>query len=178
MQFTELYDFITENTAQRSYSCLMLDIGFLSDEISKFQQDIDADHIYDEPGHGIETEYHITVKYGLHCQKYSSLKNKVQLVPVKFKIKDLSLFENENYDVLRFGITSSDLQKLNKEVCDNLDYTDSYPTYCPHSTVAYLKPGCGKKYINKKTELVGKTFESDKYVFSNKFGDKVFIKAF
>lgn len=178
MKFTELYDFIQENSAQREFSCLMLDLSFLKKEFEIFQENICPCDVYDEkPGHGIETEPHITILYGLHVQQFKPLKDKLDFSPVKFKIKDISLFENEKYDVLKLGIESKDLHSLNKQTVQNFDHTNKFPDYKPHSTIAYLMPGTGHYYKKLKNELVGKSFESNKFIFSNKYGDKVYFSA-
>lgn len=178
MRFTELYDFITENSAQREYSCLMLDLSFLKSQFETFQKEICPCEVYDlEPGHGLEHEPHITILYGLHVQQLKPIKNKIEFGPVKFKIKDISLFENEKFDVLKFGIESKDLHSLNKQVVANFEHTNKFPDYKPHSTIAYLMPGTGHYYKNIKNELVGKSFETNKFIFSNKYGDKVFFSC-
>ena len=176
MKFEQLYDFISEDNTVRNYSCLMLDLGFLSTEIKKLQEEICPCEVYDlEPGHGLDDNPHITILYGLHIQQTKLLKNKINLKPVKFKIKDISLFENEKFDVLKFGIESKDLHELNKEVCSNFEYTNSYPDYKPHCTIAYLMPEKGQYYKKLKSELLGKEFTSNRFIFSNKYSDKVYI---
>ncbi len=178
MKFQQLYDFISEGSAARSYACLMLDLGFLKNEISKFQENICPCEVYDsEPGHGIEEDPHITVLYGLHTQQLKCLTDKINFKPVKFKIKNISLFENEKYDVLKLGIESKDLTELNAEVSKNFQFTSNYPDYKPHCTIAYLVPGAGHNYTKIKNELVGKEFTSNRFIFSNKFSDKVYFRV-
>jgi hypothetical protein len=62
-------------------------------------------------------------------------------------------------------------------VREKFEYTSNYPDYKPHSTIAYLLPGKGTHYTKLKTELVGKEFTSNRFIFSNKFGDKVYISV-
>lgn len=176
MKFKQLYDFISEGSAIRSYSCLMLDLGFLLNEIKELQEEICPCDVYDlDPGHGLETEPHITVLYGLHVQQSKPIVDKIDLCPVTFKIKNISLFENEKFDVLKFGIESKDLHSLNKEVCEKFEYTNNYPDYKPHCTIGYLMPGAGHHYKKLKSELLGKEFTSNRFIFSNKYSDKVYI---
>jgi 2'-5' RNA ligase len=47
---------------------------------------------------------------------------------------------------------------------ENFEYTTDYPDYHPHITIAYLKPGCGKKYAEELKEE--KIFEPTKYFYS------------
>jgi hypothetical protein len=176
MKFKQLYDFISEGSAVRTYACLMLDLSFLLEQIKKVQEEICPCEVYDlEPGHGIETEPHITCLYGLHIQQAKLLTDKINLRPMTFKIKNISLFENDKFDVLKLGIESKDLHELNKEVCNNFEYTNNYPNYKPHCTIAYLLPGTGRYYTKIKSELLGKEFTSNRFIFSNKYSDKVYI---
>jgi hypothetical protein len=167
-----------ENTTARSYACLMLDLGFLRDEFQRLQQGICPCEVYDlTPGHGLENEPHITIKYGIHDQKFEPFLKKIKFTPVKFSFSNISLFENENYDVLKFDVKSKQLHELNKMVSENFQCTDTFPNYHPHSTIGYLLPGKGGYYKKLKTSIIGKTFTSNRFVFSNNAGDKVYHTA-
>ncbi len=176
MTFDKLIQLVLEGDARRSYSCLMLECQFLSEHIRKIQSQIDPDDVWDEePGHGLETHYHITVLYGIHSNIPSEVYDKLDLQPVEFKLTGISMFENEKYDVLKFAVKSNDLHKLNTHCKDNIAYTSSYPTYIPHLTIAYLKPGTAKKYqklFNDIPEL-RQTFQSNKFTFSDQLSQKV-----
>lgn len=178
MKFTNFYQLFMENSVPRSYSCLMLDLGFLKAEFDELQEKICPCEIYDlEPGYGLENEPHITIKYGLHEQRFDQILSKMKFKPVTFSLTEISLFENDKYDVLKFDVKSKDLHKLNKIVSDNFDCTDSYPNYHPHSTIAYLLPGKGNYYTKLKARIIGKTYSSNRIIFSNAAGQKVFHTA-
>lgn len=179
MTFTSLVRLVQEGSAVRDYSCLMLDCSFLSSQITEhFHKMIDEDDVYDdEPGHGLELEPHVTVLYGLHTEKFSDILTNVSLKPCKFSFKNISLFQNEKYDVLKFDVKSSDLISLNKEVASNLSHTTSYPNYHPHCTIAYLKPGTGKKYLKIKCNLIGKSYTGNLFVFSDKSSNKIWHRV-
>jgi hypothetical protein len=49
--------------------------------------------------------------------------------------------------VLKLDVDCDVLHKVNKEL-SKLPHTTEYPNYKPHVTIAYLKPGLGKKYLN------------------------------
>lgn len=53
-----------------------------------------------------------------------------------------------------------------------LEFTNSYPDYIPHMTVAYLKPGMGKKYTKLKNPLIGVTQRAKEFTFSTKDSKK------
>jgi len=176
MNFNDLVQLVAEGTAPRSYSCLMLDCPFLLDDIREhIHSAICPCDVYDdEPGHGIEEETHITVLYGIHTEKFADVLDVVDLKPCSFKIKDISLFSNEKYDVLKLGITSKDLTQLNKQCRESLDYTNSNDDYKAHITVAYLRPGTGKQYTKLKCDLIGHQWQSDTFIFSDKNSNKVY----
>lgn len=178
MLFKQYYELLMENSAVRSYSCLMLDCANLAKDVIALQLQINPDDVYnDEPGHGLERDFHITVLYGIHEQTPDVVYSALDLSPQKYKFTELSLFENEKYDVLKFSVDSKGLHTLNEQVCDRLYYTNSFPDYKPHCTVAYLKPGTGKNYTKIKSPILGKTYESDTFIFSSKNGDKVYWKV-
>jgi len=126
---------------------------------------IDDEDVYDnEKGEfGKEDEPHITILYGLHGEV--SFEKMKQITDnhdglVDFNVTGIDCFENEDYDVLKLNIKSEDLNKLNSEACKH-PYTNDYDEYHPHMTVAYLKKGKDKKYIEY--------FEPSLQLSSNKF---------
>jgi hypothetical protein len=173
MKFDSLCDLFLESAAVRSYSCLMLDLRFLQSEIEQIQENICPCDIYDAPGHGLEDEFHTTILHGIHETKPYEVFSKLDLTPIHFKIQGLSLFKNDKYDVLKFDIKSRELTALNKQVCERLAYTNDYPKYHPHATVAYLQPKSGKYYLKLKNRLEGKSFTSNRFIFSDPTSQKV-----
>ena len=175
MKFTEFYQLFIENTTPRPYACLMLDLGFLLPDFQKIQEKICPCDVYDlTPGHGLEQKPHITVKYGLHDQNFSFFEKKLKFEPITFSLTNISLFRNKAYDVLKFDVKSKSLMELNDIITNNFDATDSYPKYHPHSTIGYLLPGKGEQYTKIKTDIIGKTFTSNRFVFSNNVGNETF----
>lgn len=166
------YWLLQENAAPRSYSCLMLDCEELLPQIKAIQSNIKDEDVYDEEeGHGLEDEPHITVLYGIHEQSPQLVKDQMDLYPVTYKLTELSLFENEEYDVLKCSVESEGLHTLNKQAKE-LEHTSNFPDYIPHLTVAYLNPGEGKKYLKLKSPIFGKELESDRFIFSDKDGNQ------
>ena len=174
MTFNHLHSILFENTKARDYSCLMLDLSFLQEDIEKLQEEICPCEIYDEDGYGLENEFHCTVLYGIHESKSYDALSVLDLKPIKFKLSGISLFENDRYDVVKFDIRSRDLMELNKQVCDKLSYTNDYPKYHPHATIFYATKGSGKHYTRLRSKLIGKEFVSDRFIFSDPNGNKVF----
>ena len=173
MIFSEyFYKLLEENDAKRSYGCLMLDCSELGKKVEALQSNIEPEDIYEEDGHGLEKDAHITVLYGFHEQDGQVIKNSLEFSPIEYELTGLSLFENDDFDVLKFTVKSKDLKKLNKECSDTFENTNDYPDYIPHMTVAYLLPGTGKKYVKLKSPIIDKSFTSGKFIFSTKDSEK------
>ncbi len=61
----------------------------------------------------------------------------------------ISLFKNSEYDVVKFDVMESEFYKLNKIISKMFPFTNKYKTFHAHSTIAYVNPGLGDKYITK-----------------------------
>ena len=122
---------------------------------------------------GLETDSHITAKYGLHFQTPTvRLRQALRSFgPVHAVLGQTSLFENDDADVLKVNVDSPDLRRLNRLISNMMPTKDTHPNYIPHLTIAYLKPGRGKKYEKDKA-LAGTELTFNSLVFSGKRGHK------
>jgi 2'-5' RNA ligase len=154
------------------FGCVMVDA---SPEVAKaaadFQKTIDPEDIYDdEEGFGLEEESHVTVKFGVHTKDPKEVQEALEgMAGGEATLGVTSIFENgdkDGYDVVKVGVESADLRRLNKAVSDNLEVTDAFPDYKPHLTLAYVRPGKGKKYAGKK-DFEGMSWTFDVLDFSN-----------
>lgn len=141
------------------YGCVMLYIDIpvkvIHNKISKndlYQADPGDDRTY-----GIEDEPHITLLFGLHSDEIDD--NQVIKTVQNFNYPELvldkvSIFKNEKYDVLKFDVLdeTETLSKCNEKL-KQFPYTNEYPDYHPHCTIAYLKRGLGKKYVDMFNSL-------------------------
>lgn len=138
---------------------------------------IDRKDVYDASGFGIEKNPHVTLLYGFH--KEVNGKEVLDRVtenleePISIELTAISIFESKDYDVVKFDVKSKELIKLNK-ICKEFPFTSDYPDYHSHMTIAYVKPGKGKKYIKKFKRSY--TIVSDELEFSTKDNKKTKTK--
>lgn len=144
----------------------------MPDLIKKIQSQIPEGDLYiDESGKingfGLETESHVTL--------FPCLDNKTsvnELIPflspvaeLTAKLCNISLFENEEYDVLKADIDSeSPLFKSNSVLGENFECHSEFKEYHPHMTIAYLKKGSesAKRFVQeleKKVDLVPQRYD-------------------
>jgi hypothetical protein len=155
----KLMDILKEQVQPKyEYGCAMLYFDFPT--INEIHDIINPEDVYEDPTNptfGLETEPHTTLLYGLHD---GVTEQDIKNVLDKFtfgncKIANASLFENENFDVLKFDVSGEGLYEANTELV-KYPNTQTFPDYHPHMTIAYLKPGKGKQYADK---LNGQEFE-------------------
>ena len=171
------------------FGCLMLYYDF--PQINEIHDAIEDKDVCEDDGKGLETETHTTLLYGLHDKEIKD-DQKVLNVAIdkdipQLKLYNVSLFENDDYDVLKFDVKqhmedkdgnedydqkNDVLFEINKELTDTFPFTTNFPDYHPHSTIAYLKSGKGKKYAEM---FDGKSFivTPKGVVYSKSDGDKV-----
>jgi hypothetical protein len=175
MKFIEKFLSFLESKKNKTYDrgCAMLYFDF--PDLNKLSDQIEESDIYTEEGYGIETEPHVTLLYGFDPGvKESEIKKIIDEIDFSsVKIHNISLFENEDYDVLKFTAVSSSLFAANKKLI-KLPHKNDYPDYKPHLTVAYLKSGEGKKYVEKFSGMEWNL--KPKYVvYSKPSGEKIKI---
>lgn len=160
--------------AKHEYGCIMASHNFV-----KLYNDIDPEDVYDteDGSHGIETEPHITLCYGLHDEEIDKAEVILllqSLIIPKVTLTEINLFENEKFDVLKYEIGLADkLSLINKIITSIFPYTTNYPDYHAHSTIAYLKPGTGKKYVKKLDQPVDLFL--NRWIYSQANGEKLSI---
>lgn len=154
------------------YGCLMctVEIPAWSQIVGK----IDTKDLTFGPGKtSIENNPHVTILYGFHSNVRCS-----DLVPYLFELdechvwaENISLFENEKYDVIKFGLASDELNSMHRNLKEMFDNSYSFDEYNPHMTIAYVKSGLGRKYIVdfKRPILI----KLSKYYFSSPWEGKL-----
>lgn len=132
--------------------CVMLYFNF--PQMKELHEEIDPEDVYNEEGdrtYGLEDETHTTLLYGLKPEVI--LDDVVEILDNytfgKCIIKNVSLFKNNKYDVLKFDVHGPAIHEINEELRDKLPYENKFPDYHPHLTIGYLKAGKGKEYVEK-----------------------------
>jgi hypothetical protein len=158
------------NTVKKyDYGCVMLNVPYHASGIHEY---IYSSDVYNNDGTGLETTPHITLLYGLH--KGVSLVDVLNVLKnFQFgvlKIGNVSKFDNEHFDVLKFGVDGESLHECNK-VLKKLPHTSKFPDYKPHLTVGYLKKGTADYYIKLLKNFKIETYPSYA-TYSTAEGDK------
>lgn len=125
---------------------------------------------------GREDEFHVTIKWGIHTQDVAEVRRVLaNEPPITVRFGKTSVFpDSGNGEVLKVDVDSPDLHRLNAKIAAALETTDTHPTYQPHATLAFLKPGKADAYIGR-TELDGDATTIDQVVFSTPDGQQVII---
>ncbi len=147
-----------------------------SEEIRTFASKIPDEDLYTDPqddSYGREDAPHITVKYGLKTNDPSDIAKIIEAhPPITVKMSDVSIFEDDKFDVVKVDVDSPALRALNKKIEKEADISlpaDQTYDYSPHATIAYVKPGQGKKYIGDK-RFAGKEITFDTLTVSTRDG--------
>lgn len=141
----------------------------LPDELAQHVLDF---HVDDK--HLLEREKtpHVTIKYGLdagHKNAAAALKDER---PAKVSFGGTSIFQTPDADVLKVDVWSADLHRLHRKL-NRLPHGDRHQVYRPHLTIAYLKPGEGRRYAGKTVRrITGRTETFRDVTFSSKDGQK------
>lgn len=160
------------------YGCVMVYLKVDSKDWDSIQDVIEDEDLFvgtgdDKDMVARETEPHVTILYGIHGDVPDSDVEPIidEIKRPEIKLKNVSAFKNEKYDVLKFDIESPYLHTLNDKF-KKLPYTSNFPDYHPHCTIAYLKPNTSEKYIKLLNDKKGITVEPEKIVYSKPNGTK------
>jgi 2'-5' RNA ligase len=131
------------------YGCVMLYLDFDNTQLTSTISDKDVYNNGKQSGK--ETEPHVTLLYGLHSNVTPQI---IQQILDRIHFGDIalnnpSLFQNSEYDVLKFDAEGNGLQQAH-DILSKLPNSNEYTEYHPHMTIAYLNKGtAGNEYVKK-----------------------------
>lgn len=139
----------------------------VSREVFQWGKDnISDDEIDPNEGRQPVDDIHVTLKYGLHNCDFTAARNLLQNVgPIDIELGPISLFECDDYDVVKIDVDSPDLHRINNLISSSLPVTDTHPEYIPHVTVSYVKKGAGQHLIGRE-DFKGRKICFDSVLFS------------
>jgi hypothetical protein len=176
MRVKKYIQFIKESTSY-DYGCVMVEVPVTNwNEITSI---INKDDLYEVEGenYGIQDNPHLTLLYGLKPnitkeQVEQVLEKSVDGEKIEIEIENIGLFENDNFDVVKFNVKKTEqLQKLFDSLSE-LPNENTFPDYNPHMTIAYVKKGLGKKYTKTYSHKVS----SNDICYSMANGEKIYFE--
>ena len=155
------------------YGCIMLEPTEFKDWEENHLNGIEDDDLYTElndDSYGLEMQPHITLLYGIHEDKIDPSviidMMEQKLKPLTIEIKDIDVFENDKFDVVKYNVPITDqLQEIRDLFMESFENTQTIDKYNPHVTIAYVKPGLGKKYKKQLNEPFKLTLDKGVYSY-------------
>lgn len=139
--------------------CLMLSTPMMEEIVNRMHDDLER--ILISHGYRRDEDFefdkyiHITIAFGINVNTDINLiKEIVRNRPSYFQLTELSLFENDNFDIIKFDVMSSDLRILNHIIKSKMEVKSSFNEYHPHLTVAYVPKGMGVELIARLNKLL------------------------
>jgi 2'-5' RNA ligase len=154
------------------YSCTKVDLpDDLAKAVMKWGRDnIKDENLYveDDSSKGREDDIHITVLYGIVDNKPKKTAVVIgKAKPFEVRLGLINAFkDNDKYDVLKIEVESGDIEKLHYDIAKSIKNENTFPTYHPHVTIAYVKKGSMDHLIGNE-DFKGKTFKVNSIVFSD-----------
>jgi hypothetical protein len=158
------------------HGCLMVKVSV--EKWDGYLEMIGEENLYineNDPSYGFVETPHVSILYGLDddCSDTYMEQVKQFVENIKCELKDgiqistsqISIFDKaEEYDVVKFDAESDVLHVLNTMMRNTFPHTEYFKDYHPHITIAYVKAGKGKDYIQQLPQTV--VFKSDMLVYS------------
>lgn len=158
------------------FGCVMIKFNLPKSKMKEIQDAIKDDDVQEVGGKsGRETEFHITLLYGLlDTVKDSEVKEIVEnFIAPEITFDKIGIFENDDMDVVKFDIKDKNLSEMNKQL-KTLPFKSDYPIYKPHVTISYVKADKGKDYVRTLEEPIKLT--ATRIIYSKADGTKKYYK--
>ena len=167
----------TESAPKYEHGSTQLDLPpYLADKVRAVGASIPDDHLAAD---GREQDPHATVAYGLTDTSDAAI-GKVRAAaaghpPVKLTLGKTSIFAGKDngkpYDVVKADLHAPGMRTLRAAVRAATPVKDSQVSYQPHVTIAYVKAGLGRHYVDR-SDLEGQSITLHRLVHSDRQGKK------
>ena len=155
------------------YSSTQIDLpSLLASEIIRWGEErVPENDLYIDPNDmsfGRTEEPHVTLQYGIHSNRPDEVRKLLTGVEqFDIELGKVSLFTwHDKFDVLKIEAISNELHRLNK-LLSRLQYTQLFPNYKPHVTIAYTKKNQCNHLAGDMT-FAGRAWIADLVTFSSK----------
>jgi len=172
-KFLSIHQWMNEKKKEKDplYGCVMMEPKKIKGWKENHLDGIEEDDIYEEgDDYGLEEQPHITILYGIHEDEVDPsvivdmMEQKME--PVTVSIDEIDIFENEKYDVVKYNVpVTRQLKEYRDMFMNAFENTQTFSGYHPHMTIAYVKPGTGKKYKTKLKEPFNVQFVKGVYSY-------------
>jgi len=97
----------------------------------------------------LERDPHVTLIGGIKDADWSTMRDLMEgMKPGSIMLGEPNVFELPDYDVLKLPVLyTGGLKSMHEFLRANTSNVQKFPDYHPHLTVAYLKKGTGRKYL-------------------------------
>lgn len=159
------------------FGCLMLNYKVTKtwwDELQAIIDEKDITRVDGAYGREKYRDAHVTILYGFHAGvELDDIKEATTKYSVRdIRVEKIGYFEGSSYDVVKIDLNYQFLKDLNREMKE-FPYTNSFPKYQAHMTIAYVKKGKGKAYAQTLSTKLKKTLRPSEFLYSNKKGEKI-----
>jgi 2'-5' RNA ligase len=179
MNFTSFKNWLFEQKKIESkiaeFGCVML-YSDISDWDKRLKM-IKKEDIYDDEfnDYGLEKESHVTLLWGIHLSETDPqdiINFMKTFKPIKVEIRNIGIFENKDYDVVKYNIpVTYELKKYHELLKSKFPNTQTFDSYRPHMTISYVKKGTSDKY-KKQVNPFNVMFDKIVYSFKKNKSDK------
>lgn len=166
-------DIVEEEKKFHKFASTQFDVPpKMSDILRMMAKQVETRDLADD---GRETQFHITALYGLHDESPDPVRAAIRnVVAGSLIFGQTSIFEGDEYDVVKVEILGDFIHEVHDAIASSCVYTKTHPTYNPHCTLAYVKPGLGRKYLTL-TGIEGEMFTPSSLTFSNHYREAISI---
>lgn len=175
MKIKKYTEFMNETIAYK-LGCVMVEVPVSN--WKEITSSINQEDLYEVKGekYGIQDNPHLTLLYGFNSeiskeQVQSILEEVTNGHKIEIDIEDIDIFENENFDVVKFNVKKTEQLQSLYDALNELPNENTFPDYRPHMTIAYVKKGLGKKYTKPYRHKI----TSNKICYSMSNGQKIYF---